>query len=153
MAAGTWTLYKNAKKKLVAGDIDLDTNLFRMRIFKAQASASVSVATLSLLSQIGTTNVGGTPAAPMSSYPLTGASVVGISAGFTGTWKWSVPTITVTASATAGTSLQYAVIYNSLSALGGHLLAWCKLSTAAFTVTKGNTLQVTCPTNGIFTIY
>ena len=69
------------------------------------------------------------------------------------TYKWSVPNIVVTASATAGSSLQYAVIYNSLSALGGHMLAWCKLSTAAFNVTKGNTLTVTCPANGIFVIY
>ena len=151
MAAGTWTLYRAARGKLVNGTFDLDTNVFRMRIFKAQAAASVSAPTLSLLSQIGTTNIAGGAASPMSSYPLTGASVVALNGS--ATYKWSVPNIVVTASATAGSSLQYAVIYNSLSALGGHMLAWCKLSTAAFNVTKGNTLTVTCPANGIFVIY
>lgn len=146
MAAGNWVLYNKAHKKLVDGTLDLDTNVFRCRVFKAQAAASVSVSTLSLLSQIGTTN----KAANMSSYPFTGASVVTVNGS--ATYKWSVPQLVITASGGNATSLQYAVIYNSLSAGGGHVLAWCKLSTAAFDVTQDNTLTIT-NSSGVFTIY
>jgi hypothetical protein len=45
------------------------------------------------------------------------------------------------------------VVYNSLSANGGHVLMWCKLSTAAFTVADTNTLTINTPTNGFFVIY
>ena len=149
MAAGTWTLYYSAKRKLVNGTLDLDTNVFRCRLFKAQAAASVSAPTLSLLSQIGTTN----RAAGVSDYTLSGPSVVALSAGAVGTSKWSAPNLVITASATAASSVQYAVVYNSLSANGGHVLMWCKLSTAAFTVTKGNTLTINTPAAGFFVIY
>ena len=146
MAASAWILYNKARAKLVNGTLDLDTNVFRVRIFKGQAAASVSVSTLSLLSQIGTTN----QAASMSDYPFTGASIKALAAS--ATQKWSVPTLIVTAGATCN-SLQYAVCYNSLSAGGGHVLAWCKLSTAAFNVTVGNTLTIVPPANGLLVIY
>lgn len=147
MAAGTWTKYNKAHAKLVNGTIDLDTNEFRMKFFKAQAAASVSVSTLSLYSQIGTSNA----VANMSAYPLTSVSVVAVNGS--ATYKFTANDIVATASGGNASSIQYAVIYQSLSAGGGHLLAWCKLSTAAFTVTSGNTLTVSTPANGFFVIY
>jgi len=147
MAAGTWTLYDKVRKKLINGTMDLNAGAWRMRMFKGQAAASVSVSTLSLLSQIGVTN----KAANMSSYPLVTFTVTAIAGS--ATHKWTAANIVVTASGGDAASVQYAVIYNSLSALGGHVLAWCKLSTAAFTVTSGNTLTVTTPANGFFVVY
>jgi hypothetical protein len=147
MAAGAFTLYNRARKKLVNGDIDLDTHGFRCRLFKGQAAASVSLSTLSLLSQIGTTNV----AANMSSYPLAGIALTALAGS--ATMKFDANDLVITASGGNAASVQYAAIYRSMSAGGGHMLAWCKLSTAAFTVTSGNTLTITMPTNGLFVIY
>jgi len=147
MAAGAYTLYNKARKKLVNGTFDLDTNVFRCRLFKGQAAASVSLSTLSLLSQIGTTN----QVANCSSYTLSGVALTALAAS--ATHKFDANDLVVTASGGNMASVQYAVIYNSLSAGGGHLLGWCKLSTAAFTVTSGNTLTITQPANGLFVIY
>lgn len=146
MAAGTWTLYDKCRKKLVNGTMDLNAGAWRMRMFKGAAAASVSVSTLSLLSQIGTTN----KTQNMSSYPLVTFTVTAIAGS--ATHKFTAANIVATASG-GDSSVQYAVLYNSLSAGGGHVLAWCKLSSAAFTVTSGNTLTVTTPANGFFVIY
>jgi len=147
MAAGTWTIYDKAIKKILNNTIPLQTAALRCRIFKAQAAASVSVYTLSLLSQIGTTN----RAAYMSDYTLS-LNTLSVLAGST-TLKFEANNIVVTASGGNATSLMYAVVYSSLSAGGGDVLMWCKLSTAAFPVTDTNTLTITAPANGYFVIY
>ena len=148
MAAGTYTLYNRARKKLVDGTFDLDTNVFRCKLFKAQAAASVSVSTLSLLSQIGTTNA----AANCSAYTLSGMVLTALAGSATMKWDTSADLV-FSASGGNIASVQYAVVYNSLSAGGGHVLMWCKLSTAAFNVTSTNTLTITTPANGFFVIY
>lgn len=147
MAASAYTLYNRARKKLVNGTFDLDTNVFRCKLFKGQAAASVSVSTLSLLSQIGTTNA----VANVSAYTLSGIALTALAGS--ATMKWDSNDLVITASGGNAASIQYAVIYNSLSAGGGHVLGWCKLSTAAFTVTSGNTLTITQPANGLFVVY
>lgn len=147
MAAGPWTLYRNGRSKLVTGIIDLDTSVLRCRIFKAQAAASVSVATLSLLSQIGTTN----RAANMPDMTLSNVSISAIAGSATA--GFFSDNLVVPASGGDATSLMYAVVYNSLSAGGGHLLMWNKMSTAAFNVTSGNDLTINTPANGFFVFY
>lgn len=146
MAAGTWTLYNNARKKLVNGTVDLDTTAIRMKFYKGTAAASVSLSTMSLISQIGTTNA----TTNMSVYPLVSKSVVAIAAS--ATHKFTAANIVATASGGAAT-VQYAVIYSSTGAGEGHVICWCKLSTAAFAVTSTNTITVTTPANGFFVIY
>ena len=147
MAAGTWTLYNRARRKLVDGTIDLDTSVLRCRIFKGQAAASVSLSTLSLLSQIGTTN----QVANMSDYTLSAVAITAIAGS--ATHKFTGNNLVITASGGDAASAQFAAVYQSLSAGGGHMLMWCKLSTAAFTVTSGNTLTINTPANGFFVIY
>lgn len=147
MAAGAWTLYNKARKKLVNGTFDLDTHVFRCKLYKGQAAASVSVSTLSLLSQIGTTNA----AANVSSYTLSGFALTALAAS--ATHKFTGNNLVVTASGGNAASVQYAVVYRSVSAGGGDVLMWCKLSTAAFTVTSGNTLTINTPASGFFVIY
>ena len=147
MAAGAYTLYNRARKKLVIGTFDLDATVLRCRLFKGQAAASVSVSTLSLLSQIGTTN----NVANCSAYTLSGFLVTALNGS--ATMKYDANDLVITASGGNMASVQYAVIYKSTSAAGGDVLAWCKLSTAAFTVTSGNTLTITQPANGLFVIY
>ena len=147
MAASAYTLYNRARKKLVNGTFDLDTNVFRSKLFKAQAAAAVSLSTLSLLSQIGTTNA----VANISAYTLSGVALTALAGS--ATMKFDCNDLVATASGGNAGSIMYEVIFNSLSAGGGHVLAWCKLSTAAFTVTSGNTLTITRPANGLFVIY
>ena len=53
-----------------------------------------------------------------------------------------------TASGADMTSVQFLAISES----GGKLLCWCALSTAAFSVTSGNTLTVSFNSAGIFTM-
>ena len=79
MAASAWTLYNNARKKLVTGVIDLDTSVLRCKLYKGQAAGSVSVSTLSLLSQIGTTNA----VANVSAYTLSGVDITALAASAT----------------------------------------------------------------------
>ncbi len=40
MAAGAWTFYNIAKKKLMDGSIDLDTNTFRMSLYTSASNAA-----------------------------------------------------------------------------------------------------------------
>ena len=148
MAAGTWTLYNNARKKLVNGTFDLDASVFRCKLYKAQAAASVSVSTLSVYGQIGTSNA----VANVSAYTLSAVSLTAIAAS--ATHRFFANNLVFTASGGNATSIQYAVVYASgASANASHLLMWCKLSTAAFDVTQTNTLTINTPTNGFFVIY
>lgn len=150
MAAGTFTLYSSAKVKLATGTtIDLDAATIRCKLFKGQAAASVSAAAgISLFSQIGTTNA----AANCSVKTLGTPTVAKLSAAAL-TAKFDASDLVFTAEGGNIASAQYLVLYQSNSAGGGPLICWNKLSTAAFTVTSGNTLTVTMPTAGLFVIY
>jgi hypothetical protein len=66
--------------------------------------------------------------------------------------KWDADDLIFTASAANLSGIQFAVIRNSVGATSGHLLCWSQLSTAAFSVTSGNTLTVQFATAGIFTL-
>jgi hypothetical protein len=145
MAAGTWTLYNNARSKIVDGTISLASSVLRCKLYKAAASASVSVSTLSLLSQIGTTN----ETANTSDYTLSGVDITAIAGS--ATHKFTANNLVISASGGVA-SVQYALVYMDNTA-NSHVLMWCKLSTAAFTVADTNTLTINTPTNGFFVIY
>ena len=148
MAAGTWTVYDGAIKKILNGTIVLTTSTLRCRIFKAQAAASVSSFALSTITQIGVTN----RAAYMSDYTLS-LNTLSVLAGST-TLKFEANNLVITASGGNATSLMYAVVYASgASATVLHALMWCKLSSAAFPVTDTNTLTITAPATGYFVVY
>ena len=150
MAAGTFTMYSSAKVKLAtSGGVDLDSAVLRAKLFKGQAAASVSAAAgISLFSQIGTTNA----AANCSVKTLGTVTLAKLSAGAV-TAKWDCADLVITATGGNIASAQYLVIYQSNSAGGGPLVCWNKLSTAAFSVTSGNTLTITMPAAGLFVIY
>lgn len=145
MAAGNWILYNKAHKKILNGTILLKSSVLRCKLYK-DGAADISVSANSLLSDITTSAV-----ANISAYTLSAVTITAVAGS--ATYKFTGPNLVFSASGGNATSIQYAVIFNSLSALGGHVLAWCKLSTSPFDVTSGNTLTINTPTNGYFTIY
>ena len=142
MAASKWQVYHEAKKYLLNGGIDLDTAVIRMKIVKGTSASGVSTYTRSTFNSCGTgvtwsgaTTVR-TPGA-LSVKQLNGSQTIAFDSN----------DVVFTASG-ALTSLQYAVIGISNS----FAIAWCKMSTAAFSVNAGSTLTVTINASGYFTL-
>ncbi len=143
MAATAWTVYNEAKKYLLTADLDLNAATMRIKLVKGTAAADVSDYTVS---QFG--DISGAPSnlkAPAIK-SLTGLLITaGASAKAI---KFDATDPIFTASGGNATSVQYAVIGIS----GGKALCWCKLSTAAFDMTSGNTITSQLNTSGIFTL-
>ena len=143
MAAGNWFVYNEAKKYMLTADLDLDAALMRIKLVKGTAAANVSDFTRSTFASIT-----GAPSNLKTPHPksLTGLLITaGASAKAI---KFDAMDPIFTASGGNATSVQYAVIGIS----GGKALCWCKLSTAAFPITSGNTLTLQLNTSGIFTL-
>ena len=141
MAASAFTIYNEAKLYMVNGTVDLDTNVVKMGLFKSTSNAS----TFTLSTGASVTNA-------VNAAGYTGAKTLTVSlkAGASAKqYKMHCASVIFTASGADVTSVMYAVIYVS----GGKAICWSKLSTAAFTVTSGNTLTIGAnSTGGAFTI-
>ncbi len=144
MAAGAWTFYNVAKKKLMDGTMDLDTNSFRMSLYTSASNA----ATLTLSTRTSvTTEVTEAFGYSSSGKPLASVTwAVGASAT---EYRWNCAAIVWTASGGSIANVKYAVIWQS-SGVADKLLCYAQLSTAQFTITSGNTLTITPSANGIF---
>lgn len=119
----------------------MDSNVLLSKLFKSTSNASTY--TLSDISEVTNPVSGGgyTGAKTLTSVVVTaGASAKQI--------KFDAADVVYTASGGNIGSIMYDVIYAS----GGKLIAWAKLSTAAFSVTSGNTLTNQFNSAGIFTI-
>jgi predicted Zn-dependent protease len=140
MAASKWLVYNSAKEFLLDGTIDLDTSAIRMKIVKGTSAAAVSDFTRSTFASAGTgvTWSGSTTVRTPGTLDVT----VGASAKAR---KFDFDDVVFTASG-ALTSLQYAVIGVS----NGKAIAWCKMSSAAFSVGAGSTLTVQINASGVF---
>lgn len=141
MAASAWAFYNSAKKHLMDGTIDLDTNSFRMSLFTSASNAATN--TLSTISQV-TGEV-----AEGFGYSSSGKPLAGV------TWGQGASASEMRFDATAtqwvaagGTipNVKYAVIWQT----GGLLVCRSQLSTVQFNVTSGNSLTITPSANGIF---
>jgi hypothetical protein len=144
MAAAAWRLYAKAKEYIGDGTIQLGTQGFKMALFRG--SSNVSTVTLSTLVELsvqasgGAYTAGGKYLAPSAgTWTLAGSTV---------TLDYTSLGITFTASGSAISAVQYAVIYNS----AGKLLCWSKLSASAFSVADPNTLTVLPAATGVFTL-
>jgi len=141
MAAAAWKVYNEAKQYMLIGTIDLDAATLRMALHKSTSNASTF--TLSTWASVTVPVAGGgyTGVKTLTASVTTGANA--------STYKFTFANVTYTASGADITSVMYAVIYIS----GGKAICWSKLSTAAFTVTNGNTLTIAAnATGGAFTI-
>jgi hypothetical protein len=141
MAASAFQVYNEAKMYMVNGTVDLDTNVVKMALFKSTSNAS----TFTLSTGASITNV-------VNAAGYTGAKTLTVSVKVGASakqYKMHFADVIFTASGADVTSIMYAAIYVS----GGKAICWSKLSTAAFTVTSGNTLTISAnATGGAFTI-
>lgn len=132
MARSKWLFYDQAKVKLLNGEFDLNSLQMRMALYK-NTSVSISLFSATTIAQIGN---------PVNSagykgrYTLTPVTAEPFE---TSSGKFSIGSIVFTATGGDITSVQYALIYESLS---GNLLCWCRLSTSAFNITSRNTLTI-----------
>lgn len=142
MAASAWRMYNEAKKYLWTGDLDLNGGGLRMKLLAGTKSAAVSNYTRSTFASLThiTTNVGTPVPTPANIVVSAGTSAKEL--------KFSFDAVVFTASGGTVTSIQYAVLGIS----GGKALGWCKLSTAVFSLSTGNTLTITPNSLGVFTL-
>ena len=148
MAAAAWRLYAKAKEYIGDGTITLGTGGFKMALFRG--SSNTSTITLSTLASVtvqasgGAYTAGGKYLAPSAgTWTLAGSTV---------TFDYTSLGITFTASGSAISAVQYAVIYKAGSASAAKLLCWSKLSASAFSVADPNTLTVLPAATGVFTL-
>jgi len=145
MAAGAWTFYNIAKKKLMDGTFDLDTNTFRMSLYTSASNA----ATLTLSTRTSvTTEVTEANGYSSSGKPL--ASVTWATGASATEFRWNCAAIVWTAAGGSIANVKFAVIWGNSGAAADKLLCFSQLSTAQFTITSGNTLTITPSANGIF---
>ncbi len=144
MAAGAWTFYNIAKKKLADGTMDLDTNTFRMSLYTSASNAgTITLSTRTSVSNEVTEAFGYSS----SGKPL--ASITWATGASAKVYRWNAAAIVWTAAGGSIGPVKFAVIWQS-SGVVDKLLCFSQLSTAAFSITTGNTLTVTPSASGVF---
>jgi hypothetical protein len=143
MAATAFILYNAAKRELLKGRCDLDTNLTRAYLYKGSSNASTTA--LILLGSVTNAVSGG---------GYTGAkSLTSITISLSGdAAKFDAADTVYTASGANITSVKYLVIASTFSGVGNQVVCWSRLSATAFSVTSGNTLTVQYNSAGIFSL-
>ncbi len=148
MAAGAWVFYNTAKKNLMNGLMDLDTDVWKMSLYTSASNAATAVATASVKSTL-TNEVTEANGYSSSGKPLTAVTwATGASAT---EMRFDCTAVVWTAAAGSISAVKFAVIWKQgAAATDRKLLCYSQLSTAQFSVTSGNTLTVTPSANGIF---
>jgi hypothetical protein len=145
MAAAAWQIYDKFKLHMAGGLVDLDADIWRVSLYKDTTNATLD--TLCVRSEVtcevpelnGYSSSGKTLSATTWTQPAPGTSRFDSTAVF-----WS-------ASGGSITSIEYAVIWRSGSAVACEfLMGRSQLSTSEFPLTTGNRLTITPSANGIF---
>lgn len=147
MAAGAWTFYNSAKKHLMDGTIDLDTDTFQMGLYTS-ASNAISVANITVVGSVSN------EVTEQFGYLSSGKTITAVTwAQGASATEMRFDSTAVVWTATGGdiAAVKYAVIWKVGASAGARkLLCYSQLSTSQFTVTSGNTLTITPSANGIF---
>jgi hypothetical protein len=148
MAAGAWTVYNLAKKKIGNASLSLASTAFRVSLFTSASNANT--ATLGVISSVDNevTEANGYSS---SGKALTGEVwTVGASAG---QYKFDADDLVWTGTGGAISNIKFAVIWLSGASAGGrHLLCRSQLSTSQFSLSSGNTLTLSLNSAGILTL-
>lgn len=139
--ATSWTLYNRAKKKLMDGTVDLDTDVFKVQLHTSASNASTPTlsAAGSLTSEVSNGNGYATGGKSLTSITwTTGASA--------SEYRWDAANVIWTASGGNISNVKYAVIKNS----AGQLICWSRLSSSQFDISSGNQMELVLSSNGIF---
>lgn len=145
MAASNFSIYNEAKKYLMSGDIDLNTDSFRMSLFTSASNATT--ATLSTYGSV-TNEVTEANGYSSSGKALTVTWTVGASAS---EYRFSFSNVVWTGTGGTIPNIRYAVVWKTGASAGARkLLAQAALTTAQFTLGSGNTLTIAASANGMF---
>lgn len=152
MAAGTWKSFTRTIRNISTAQINLSAGIYKMCLHRASASASL------LLRSNGAISVWASVPGEISArggYVAAGRriSAPGFTVGDTALrmkFRYTTAGIVFTASDSALNNIKYAVIRNSTGAGAGKVIAFCTLSTAAFTIASGNTLTILPNAAGVF---
>jgi hypothetical protein len=148
MAAQAWKIYNLAKKKIGNATLSLASTVYRITLHKSTSNA----ATLTLGTYVSLTN----ELTEQFGYSSSGkafaneAWTVGASAK---SYKFDADDPIWTATGGNITSIMFADIWISAAATANrHLLCFASLTSAAFTLSTGNTLTLQMNSLGIFTM-
>jgi len=141
MAAGTWNVLLHAKLEIMQGNVNFSSNIFRMGLWRAGAnlSATLDVSTVaSITSQLPSARGYGQTGREMSNESLSPAA--------TTTVAWTTDGVCWSANGgvlgSGGTSIQFAVIWESGAAKSGTPIAYVTLSSSDFTVPDASKLLI-----------
>lgn len=156
MAVGKWVITNKAKEYIGDGTIDLDnaaTNSFRVALLNS--GFNYSIASVLSFEVMATSSVNTNLASNRSSDPY--LTTLWVSSGSTTRFRATGAKDTASWTATPGTlSPAWAVLYYDVSTSPADpIIAFCDLVTGAatpLTITAGNTLQMSFPTAGLFTL-
>ena len=140
MASSAWSIYNEAKKYMLDGTLDLDTNTLRIKLCGSASNAATL--TLSTFASVGTEASGG----GYGHKSLTAVSVTSILSAKS--YSLDCTAVIFSAVSTNIAGVKFAVIGVS----AGKVIAYCKLSSSQFSVTAGNTLTITPHASGIFSV-
>jgi hypothetical protein len=148
MAAGAWTVYNLAKKKIGNGTISLAATVYRLSLYTSASNANT--ATLSTISTV-TNQVAEAAGYSSSGKALTGEVwTAGASAG---QYKFDSDDQFWSANGGNISAIKFGVIWLSAASAGGrHLLCRSQLSTSQFSISTGNRLTIAMNTSGILTL-
>lgn len=148
MAAGAWSIYNLAKKKIGNGTINLATAVFWLQLFTSASNANTaSLGTLqSVTSEVAEGNGYSSSGKQLANRVWT----VGASAG---QYKFDADDVVFTATGGTIPNIKFAVIRTSGASAGArHLLCRSQLTASQFTLAIGNTLTLQMNTAGILTL-
>jgi len=147
MAAGAWTVFNKAKKKIGNGTMNLAATVWRMTLHTSAMRTVNTLSTfVSLSGEIADGNGYSTSGKGLTSEVWT----VGVSAG---QYKFDADDPFWSANGGAISNVKHAVIWLSGASAGGrHVLCKSQLSTSPFSISSGNRMTITLNSSGILTL-
>lgn len=141
MAAGAWTFTNAARKGILDGTFDFDTDSFKMALFLSTSNIGVGSTTYAgLTNEHANANGYTTGGVALTTPTVTGTTTITVDSTTDAVWNASGGSIVA----------RYAVIYE----VAGNVVCYCLLDStpADVTVTSGNPLTVAFNASGIFTL-
>jgi hypothetical protein len=149
MAAGAWTVYNLAKKKIGNGTLSLASTAYRISLFTS-ASSGAGNSARGVISSLDDEVTEGNGYSSSGKALANETWTVGAS---NSQYRFDADDPVWTATGGSIANIKYAVIWVSGASAGGrHLLCYSQLSSSQFTLSSGNTLTLQFNSNGILTL-
>jgi hypothetical protein len=148
MAAGAWTVYNLAKKKIGNATLSLASTVFRISLHTSASNANTATLGVynSLTNEVAEGNGYSSSGKALTSEVWT----VGASAG---SYKFDVDDVIWTGTGGAINNIKFAVIWLSAAASANrHLLCRSQLTSSQFNLSSGNTLTIQMASAGVLTL-